>query len=87
MNPKTVRNIDLYRGSVDLLDVSGVRSGLSQALGGVEARGKFLYVLRLPCLVHVAQGHVTEQHQPGVVGPAGAAVVGGLGDHIGKIYT
>ena len=83
----TVRNIYLYRGSVDLLDVSGVRSSLSQALSGVEARGKFLYVLRLPCLIHVAQGHVTEQHQPGVVAPAGAAVVCGLRDHVSKIDT
>ena len=87
MNLKTVKNINLYRGSVDVLDVSGVRSGLSQTLGGVEARGKFLDVLRLPGLVHVAQGDVTEQQQPGVVGPAGAAVVGGLGDHVGKIDT
>ena len=77
----------IYRGSVDLLHVSGVRCRLSQTLSGVESGGKFLHVLRLPGLVHVAQGHVTEQQQAGVVGPTGAAVVGGLGAHVGKIDT
>ena len=84
---KTINNCSTYRGSVDLLHVSGVWSGLTQTLSGVEPCGKFLDVLRFPGLVHVAQGDVTQQQQPCVVGPAGAAVVGGLGDHVSKIDT
>ena len=80
-------SIKTYRSSVNLLDVRRVRSGFAQTFSRVKSSGEFLDVLRFPRLVHVAERHVTEEQQAGVVGPVGAAVVGRLGDHVGEIDT
>ena len=52
-----------YRSSVNLFDIRRVWGGLAQTFSGVESCRELLNVLRLPCLVHVAQCHVAEEQK------------------------
>lgn len=51
----------------------------------LSIRQQIRIVIRIELLITVPQGHLTQQHDTGVVLLVGETVVGGFADHVGEI--